>query len=70
MDRRFFRGVCLTGTVEVLQTPDVKKRIWRSGDERFYPGGVTDPDYCVLRFTAQRGRYYSSFRSENFDVSE
>jgi general stress protein 26 len=28
--------------------------------------GVTDPDFCVLRFTAESGRYYSNFKSENF----
>jgi len=33
--------------------------IWRPGDEMYYPKGVTDSDYCVLRFTAQQGRYYT-----------
>ncbi len=30
--------------------------------------GVTDPDYCVLRFTAHSDRYYHDFKSENFEV--
>lgn len=68
VDQRFFRGVNLTGTVEVLETPEAKERIWREGDTRYYAGGVADPDYCVLHFTAQRGRYYSSFQSEDFEV--
>ncbi len=68
VDRRFFRGVSLSGIVEVLETPEIKARIWREGDERYYPGGVADPDYCVLRFTACKGRYYSNYRSEDFDV--
>jgi hypothetical protein len=38
------------------------------GDEMYYPNGVTDPDYCVLKFTAQNRRYYSKFKSENFEV--
>lgn len=42
--------------------------IWRKGDEMYYSKGVTDPDYCVLRFAAQNGRYYSNFKSENFDI--
>ncbi len=54
IDRRFFRGVSLVGTVEVLETPEAKERIWREGDTMYYAGGVTDPDYCVLRFTAVR----------------
>jgi general stress protein 26 len=42
--------------------------IWRDGDTMYYPEGVTDPDYCVLMFTARSGRYYSSFHSESFEV--
>lgn len=68
VDRRFFRGLSLTGTVEVLETPEAKERIWREGDERYYPQGAADPDYCVLKFTAQGGRYYSRFRSEDFTL--
>lgn len=69
-DQRFFRGVMLTGTMEVLEDPQSKEMIWREGDTMYYPKGVTDPDYCVLRFTARSGRYYSNFNSEQFEVNE
>ena len=68
LDRRFFRGVNLIGSVEVLETAEAKERIWREGDTMYYKLGVTDPDYCVLRFTASRGRYYSNFASEDFAI--
>lgn len=67
-DRRFFRGVMLLGTVEVLTDAAAKELIWREGDTMYYPQGVTDPDYCVLRFTAHQGRYYSNFKSEDFNI--
>lgn len=67
-DKRFFKGVMLKGTMEVLQDSVSKETIWRQGDEMYYTKGVTDPDYCVLMFTAQNGRYYSNFKSENFEV--
>ena len=67
-DKRFFRGVMLRGNMEVLTDSDTKEEIWRTGDEMYYPQGVTDPDYCVLKFTAFDGRYYSNFKSENFPV--
>lgn len=67
-DRRFFRGVMLKGTVEVLEDAGSREMIWRDGDTMYYPGGVTDPDYCVLKFTAISGRYYSNFHSEDFEV--
>lgn len=68
VDRRFFRGASLSGTVEVIETPEAKERIWREGDEMYYKGSVGDTDYCVLKFTARKGRYYSSFKSEDFEV--
>lgn len=64
-DTRFFRGVSLSGRVEILETEEARTRVWREGDERYYPLGVTDPDYCVLKFTAERARYYSHFKSED-----
>lgn len=67
-DKRFFKGVMLKGTMEVLEDPAFKEMIWREGDTMYYPLGVTDPDYCVLRFTAQIGRYYSDFKSDDFVV--
>ena len=68
VDKRFFRGVSLSGTVEVLETAEAKERIWQEGDTMYYHEGVTDPDYCVLKFTATKGRYYSNFKSEDFDI--
>lgn len=41
---------------------EAKARIWRG----FYTGGVTDMDHCVLKFTAEKGRYYSNFKNEDF----
>jgi general stress protein 26 len=67
-DKRFFRGVMLVGAVEVLQDAEYKEMIWREGDTMYYPLGVTDPDYCVLKFTARKGRNYSNFHSEDFDI--
>lgn len=67
-DRRFFRGVMLTGTMEVLEDKAHKEMLWQEGDTMYYPQGVTDPDYCVLRFTAQGGRFYSNFSSEDFEI--
>ena len=67
-DKRFFRGVMLVGTMEVLEDAASKEMIWRDGDTLYYPKGVTDPDYCVLKFTARSGRYYSNFNSEDFEA--
>ncbi|MCL2477081.1 pyridoxamine 5'-phosphate oxidase family protein [Candidatus Bathycorpusculum sp.] len=67
-DKRFFRGVQLLGTMTVLEDSTAKEMIWRDGDTLYYSKGVTDPDYCVLKFTAQSGRYYANFTSQDFEV--
>lgn len=67
-DRRFYRGVMLKGTVEVLHDPSIKKAIWQEKDTLYYPLGVDDPDYCVLQFTASEGRYYQNLKSETFII--
>jgi general stress protein 26 len=58
----------LIGTLDVMEDREHKELIWERGDTMYYPQGVTDPDYCVLKFTAVKGRYYSNFKSEEFEV--
>lgn len=68
-DKCFFRGVMLVGHMEVLEDPASKEMIWQEGDTLYYPEGVTDPDYCVLKFVAHSGRYYADFQSEAFKIN-
>lgn len=67
-DKRYFRGVMLLGTVEVLEDAQSKEMIWKEGDTMYYAKGITDPDYCVLKITVTKGRYYSNFSSETFAI--
>ena len=55
-------------TKHLNENAEHKEMIWQDGGTLFYPQGVTDPDYCVLKFTAVKGRYYSNFKSEDFEV--
>jgi len=59
-------GVMLKGKMEVLTDQETKNMIWKKGDTIFYKKGVTDPDYCVLKFTATSGRYYCDLKTEDF----
>lgn len=65
-----FRGVMLRGRMETLTDPASRRLIWREGDTEYYPLGVDDPDYCVLRFTACDGRTYNDYHSENFAIEK
>ena len=63
-----FRGVMLRGEMETLVDPQSRRLVWREGDTEYYPEGVDDPDYCVLRFTARDGRTYAGYASESFEI--
>ena len=63
-----YEGVMLTGKMEVMTDQETKEMIWRKGDTMFYKKGVTDPDYCVLKFTSKSGRYYCDLKTESFEI--
>ena len=67
-DKRFFRGVMLKGTMEVVDDINVKREIWKDEFSIYYQGGMDGGDFILLRFTAETGRYYSDFHSEDFDI--
>ena len=62
-----YEGLMLVGKMEVISDQKIKSEIWRPGDKMFYKKGVTDPDYCVLKFSATKGRYYCDLKTENLD---
>ena len=66
--RPIYRGVMLSGRMEIINDMDLKKRHWKLGMKSIYKGGVFDPDYCILKFVASSGRYYSMFESEDFEI--
>ena len=65
-DAEGFKAMMLRGTMEVLTDAKSKEMISRDGDTEYYPGGVTDPYYCVLKFTATDGRFYSDYYPRSF----
>ncbi|MDR0676427.1 MAG: pyridoxamine 5'-phosphate oxidase family protein [Elusimicrobiota bacterium] len=67
-DENFFLGIMLIGEMEVILDQKIKDRIWRNGDELYYPKGIKDPDYCVLKFVSKKARIYENFKSYNFEI--
>jgi len=67
-DKRFFCGVMLKGTMEVVEDEGIKKEIWKDEFSMYYQGGRDGGDFIILKFTAANGRYYSNFHSEDFEI--
>jgi len=61
-------GLMLIGVVEVLQDEESRKKLWFDGCEKYYPGGINDPDYSVLCFTAEKGNFYHGLENIDFDI--
>lgn len=65
-----YKGVMLTGHIEVCTDHDTRALIWKDTDLVYYPQGVDDPDYCVYRFVAEKGNYYHGLVNIDFEISE
>ena len=65
-----FKGFMLVGTMEVMADRYHKELLWSDGCEIYYPKGVEDEDYAVLRFTAEWGNYYHGLQNSTYTVEE
>lgn len=63
-----FQAINLTGFIEICSDYASRKALWREGFEMYYPQGINDPDYSVLKFTAKAGNIYSNLSNETFDL--
>jgi len=43
------RGTMFGGDLQIVEDMELKKAVWHDGWKRYYPMGVEDPDYTVLR---------------------
>ena len=50
--------VNLVGDIEVITDAAVKSEMWYDGLAYHFPGGDTDPNYCVLKFTTKRYKLF------------
>ena len=64
-----YQGVSVIGEMDVCTDQETKNEIWRFGDKLFYKKGVTDPDYCVLKFKCKSAEYYCDFKTETIDFT-
>jgi general stress protein 26 len=65
-----FKGLLLVGEMQVLTDREHKAMLWRDGFEIYYPKGIDDDDYCVLKFTASYGNYYHGLKNCTFSMEE
>ncbi len=60
-----FRSLMLAGHIELVGDMEIKKTVWQDGWEMYFPKGVEDPDYTVLRLLPLFARgWYENFAYE------
>ena len=69
-DDSSFEGLCLYGHFAVHFERKYRELLWNDGDEKYYPKGVNDEDYCILEFVAEGGRFYRYDGKGDLSASE
>jgi general stress protein 26 len=67
-DPNAFEGLMLVGKMEALQDEESRKKVWKDEYTMYYPQGVNDPDYTVLKFTTESFNLYAGFSNTTFDL--
>lgn len=65
-----FQGALFVGDMSVCMDAETKELLWREGFEQYYPQGVSDPDYCVLKLAAHRVSYYHGLQQTTFEIRD
>ena len=51
-------SVTVIGEVEIVDDPEFKREQWADWMLDFFPGGIEDPEYCVLKFTGKEATFW------------
>lgn len=64
-----WKGCLLKGNMEIVTDMSIKEKYWQNKFKNAYPQkSFTDPDFCVLRFIPNSGRFYSWYKPEDFEI--
>lgn len=67
--RLVWKGCLLKGDMEIVTDMNIKEKYWQSKFKNAYPQkSFVDPDFCVLKFTPNSGRFYSWYKPEDFEI--
>ena len=75
-DNEEFKGALFTGTIEICTDRASKERMWFAFKDNFgdpyayYPKGIDDEDYTVLKFTAETVNYYNGGENATLSANE
>jgi general stress protein 26 len=62
-----FKGVMFGGIVSIIEDKDTKKKIWLDWWNKYYPKGLDDPDYTLLKLTPKIAQFYYKLQKVEFE---
>lgn len=62
-----WRGLMLGGEISVVADLNLKEGIWQENWRMYYPGGIEDPDYSILRMIPRIAKYYEYLDSYSWN---
>jgi len=64
-----WKGCMLKGKMEIVYDLSLKEKFWQNKFKSAYKEkSYTDPDFCLLKFIPETGRFYSWFKPEDFEI--
>lgn len=63
-------NITLVGETEILTDQETKSRYWLDWFINHFPGGETDPNYCIIKFTTKRVSLWVDSVSAEFMIGE
>ncbi|MFX1496061.1 MAG: pyridoxamine 5'-phosphate oxidase family protein [Promethearchaeota archaeon] len=67
-DTEQFKGVMFGGEADIVEDMELKRQFWLERSIRYYPKGLEDPDYTILRFRPNEGRFYYNLNQVEFKI--
>jgi len=69
-DSENFKGVMFGGEVDIIDDRDIKSKIWLDWWTKYYPEGLEDPDYALLKLNPKTARFYYKLQQVRFEPGE
>ena len=65
-----FHGLMLSGNMEIVSSPKIRKKLWNDNLKIYYPKGVDDPEYTVLKLVPTFAKGWYQYDSFEFEIKE
>ena len=65
-----WRGLMLQGKIENIIDIDIKKAIWQDRWTMYYPQGIEDPDYSILRLEPSKLKIYHQLNTFSMTLND